>query len=325
MNAARRVGYQDTIANNADGAKDDAEYAAALGAVGQPGYQHVGRRADKVARDGEELDFGRGPPADAVDDGRQEGRVSVQHAVAPELAGTERPDLPVPESPHHVLPAELAAALRVAVLPLVPRLHQCLFLRGQKVRRRRVVGQGHQRDDAQHKGGDAFDDHDPSPAGQALDAVEMAQPEAQEAADGAGQGGRHEEVPDPQGQLVLGVEESQVDVHAGKETGLDGAEEEAAGHEGAVALDEAGAGGDDAPRGDDEGEPSAGGELLEDEVGGDLEEDVGDEEDGDGDLVLVALEVDVCLEVVEASITNVDACSILLSVQFESVNHFPKT
>lgn len=116
-----------------------------------------------------------------------------------------------------------------------------------------------------------------------------------------------EQIPNTQRELVLSVEEGEVDVQAGEEAGFYSAEEETACEECAVGINEAGERSDEAPCCGDEGDPAAGGEEFEDQVGGDLEEEVGDEEDGDGDLELLGGEVEVCLEVVEAGVANVDS------------------
>jgi len=92
----------------------------------------------------------------------------------------------------------------------------------------------------------------------------------QEAAAGACERGADEQVADAQGEFALGVEEGEVDGHAGEEATFDSAEEETAYDEAGVGLDDAGEGRDDAPGCGDEGDPAAGAELFEDEVGGEF-------------------------------------------------------
>lgn len=48
------------------------------------------------------------------------------------------------------------------------------------------------------------------------------------------------------------------------------------------------------------------GEEFENEVGGDFEEEVGDEENGDGNLELLGGEWEVFFEVVEVGVVDVD-------------------
>lgn len=56
-----------------------------------------------------------------------------------------------------------------------------------------------------------------------------------------------------------------------------------------------------------DGEPDARGQLLEEDVGGDLEEDVGDEEDGQDRVELGALELQVVDEVEGFGVADIDA------------------
>lgn len=135
----------------------------------------------------------------------------------------------------------------------------------------------------------------------------MADAIGQQAAQGTRDGGADEEIADAQGQLVLGVEKGQVDAQAGEQAGLDDAQQQPTGDEGAVGVHQSREGGDDAPCRDDEGDPPAGGEELQHEVGGHLEEEVCDEEDGHGDLELLGREVEVLLESVEPGVANVDS------------------
>jgi hypothetical protein len=145
----------------------------------------------------------------------------------------------------------------------------------------------------------------------ARDAVHMADCEGEEAAAGAGQRGADEEVPDTECELALRVEEGQVDGHAGEQAAFHGAQEEPAYHQPGEVLHDARQSGDDAPGHRDEGDPARGGELLEDQVGWQFAEDVGDEEDGDGDLELVAVEAEVGFQGVEPGIADVDSGDVL--------------
>ncbi|KAJ2956041.1 hypothetical protein NQ176_g11348 [Zarea fungicola] len=103
------------------------------------------------------------------------------------------------------------------------------------------------------------------------------------------------------------VEEGEIDVEAGKEPGFDDAEEETAGEQAGVGVDEAREGGDEAPGEGEGGDPAAWSKQFEDEIGGDLEEEIWDEEDGDSDLELSGGEVEVVFHVIEACVANVDA------------------
>ena len=87
---------------------------------------------------------------------------------------------------------------------------------------------------------------------------------------------------------MLGVEESEVGVQAWEEACFNCTEQQTANDQAAIALYQAGESGNDTPGNDNEGDVVARSELLQDQVGGDLEENVCDEKDGDADLELVA-------------------------------------
>ncbi|ODA76191.1 hypothetical protein RJ55_08475 [Drechmeria coniospora] len=329
MDGRGRVREQNGVAEGADGPEGDAEDAAPLQPVRGKGRRHVGGGAEEVARHREELDLGRRPLPQAVDDGGQKGgkawrvsasaptarpraagrehRLTVEHGVDAELGDAKGPDLPVDKGLAHVVAAKLLARLGVAVLPPAAALHQGLFVLGQEVGRRGVVGQRKVRHDAEDDARQALDDEDPAPAGEPPQAGHVADAVGEEAAQGAGDGGADEEVADAQRELVLGVEKGQVEGEAGEEAGLDDAEQKPAGDEAGVRLDEPGEGGDDAPGDGDEGDPAARGEALEDEVRRHLEGEVGDEEDRHGHLELRRRQAEVGLEPVQARVADVDA------------------
>lgn len=173
--------------------------------------------------------------------------------------------------------------------------HECLFILVQKVRRIRIIRQRKIRHNTQRKTRNALDNHDPPPARHAMQPIHMPNAIRQQSPQRTRNRRAHEQIAHTQRELMLGVEESQVDVQTGEEAGLDGAEEQTAREQRAVRVDEARQRGDEAPGRGDEGDPAAGREDLEDEVGGDLEEEVGDEEDGDGDLELLGREAEVFL------------------------------
>lgn len=220
---------------------------------------------------------------------------TVEHRVDAELRGAKGPNFPVLEGAQHVDLAKLTTRRRVSVIPLMSQLHECLFILIQKVRRIRIVGQRKIRHNTQRKARNALNNHDPPPARHAMQAIHMPNAIRQQTPQRTRNRGTHKQVPHTQRELMFRVEESQVDVETGEEAGLDGAEEQTAREQRAVRVDEARQRGDEAPGGGDEGDPAAGREDLEDEVGGNLEEEVGDEEDGDGDLELLRGEAEVFL------------------------------
>ncbi len=107
MRAGPNVGHEDGVADDGDGAENDAVQPAQLLAVREARDEQVRHRAEDVAGDGEGLDLGGAPVAKGLDDSGQEGRVAVQHGVGAELAEAEGVDLPVREGVADVATVEV--------------------------------------------------------------------------------------------------------------------------------------------------------------------------------------------------------------------------
>lgn len=75
------------------------------------------------------------------------------------------------------------------------------------------------------------------------------------------------------------VEHCQIDDHAAENPAFEQTQEQSAEDQPAVGLDEAHEGADEAPAGDQRREKYSRAQTLEEEVGGDVDEDVGDVED----------------------------------------------
>lgn len=119
----------------------------------------------------------------------------------------------------------------------------------------------------------------------------------------AGQG-RHDHVQrQAEGELGALVPAGEVVGNAGQHAGLEDAEEEADAADGGAGLAEGGGDGDDAEGEGGGGEEPAGADPLAEDGGGDLEEDVGDVEGGEDDVVVVAFEVEVLVEAGDSGVS----------------------
>ena len=106
---------------------------------------------------------------------------------------------------------------------------------------------------------------------------------------------------------MAAVPDAEAEEAAGEHGALKDAEEEARGQQAGVVLHQA-LGDADEPEADAaRAEPDARGEALEQHVGGDLEHDVGHEEDGQGRVVVEPGHAEVGLEPKGARVANVDA------------------
>ena len=119
---------------------------------------------------------------------------TVEHGVHAKLGDAKGPDFPVGKGAVHVLLVELLAGHGVSVLATAADLHESLLLPGEEVRRLGVVGQGKVSDDAQDHAGHSLDNHDPSPAAHALDAVHVADAIGEQPPQRTRDGGADEEI-----------------------------------------------------------------------------------------------------------------------------------
>jgi len=137
--------------------------------------------------------------------------------------------------------------------------------------------------------------------------VHLADGRGQQAAEGAGERGGREEEGEALLGLVAAVPAREQEEAAREHDRLEHAEEEAGGEQAGVVLHDALQGRDGAEADAADRQPDAGREVLEQDVGGDLAEDVGDEEDDQGRVVLRAVHVEVLLEAEGARVGDVDA------------------
>lgn len=107
------------------------------------------------------MHLGRGPRAQAADNGGQEGRVAIKHGVDSELAKREHPHLPVFESFDHVVLVQRITRARVSDLTTLSHYHQLSLFFRQIVCRLGAVGQPEINNKPENNAGQSFDDKDP--------------------------------------------------------------------------------------------------------------------------------------------------------------------
>lgn len=130
-------------------------------------------------------------------------------------------------------------------------------------------------------------DEDPLPATQSRDAVHLSNSDGQQARKSATERGTREVDCLPEHDLFRPVEEGKPEGDTRQDTCLCEAEEGSIDEEARLARDDALEGGDDAPSRQKAGKPDGRRHLLDEEVRGHLEDDVGHVEACDGDLVVV--------------------------------------
>lgn len=130
----------------------------------------------------------------------------------------------------------------------------------------------------------------PTEVGQLQDA------RGEQAPEGARQGGHDDVQGQAEGELAAAVPAGEVVGDAGHHAGLEDAEQEAHPHGLRLVRDEGGAERGDAEAEGDGGQEPAGADPFADDVGGDLEDDVADVEDGQDGVVVVSFQFEVRFE-----------------------------
>ena len=307
--AVLRRAEQDGVAGAGGDAAADGEHTPAGYAVRVKGHAAVGQGADGVAGDGQEVSVDAAV-AQRGDDGGQEDGVAVEHDGGAKLGDAEDNDLPVGAGGPYLVPLHAAVLVRVeaegAPVEAAADLDE-LFLLGAEPRGREgIIGQDKVGAQAEEDGGDALEDEDPAPGVVASGAIHEADAVGEQAAGEASDGGGGEHVEDADTQLGATIPKGQVEVDAGEEAGLEQAQQQAEADELALVVDEAGAHTDEAPGEGGGGDEVTGPHLLEEDVDGQLEDDIGDKEDGHAQLVVVAGHAQVLLHAVQARVANVD-------------------
>lgn len=111
-----------------------------------------------------------------------------------------------------------------------------------------------------------------------------------------------------------------------KETSLGETEKDSHNQQTGICRNGGGADGDNTPRDHDSRDPLARRKVLEEDVAGELHQDVGDEEEGHGDVVLLAGEVELGHDVVLggvivecACVAQVDSIEVVLGMSVDAI------
>jgi hypothetical protein len=193
-------------------------------------------------------------------------------------------------------------------------LHRRLLLRGEPLGVSGLAGQQRQHEDADQHSGNSFEQEHPLPAVKVADLVQRLQrPTRQRATDDAAHRDRGEEERGRAGPAGVGVPVRQVEDDAREEPGLGHTEQEPEQVELPRALCDHHQRRQDAPADHDPGDPHPGTEALQEQVAGNFEEEVADEEDACTKAVDGGRESEV-LAHLELSESDVDAIDVVEDV-----------
>lgn len=164
----------------------------------------------------------------------------------------------------------LLKPLPIGNLPRQPLRSKLTFLRSKERRSVQVASETEVRNNTTDDSQQALDDENPPPPLQTAARPDGRQAAGEQAAKGSRERGSSVEYTDAQGHLPARVQARQVQHHAREQAALGGTQDGADGDEGAVVAHEAQAHGHRAPGAGQGGQPDAGRQPLEDEVGGEL-------------------------------------------------------
>ncbi|KAI2283161.1 hypothetical protein LOZ03_006797 [Ophidiomyces ophidiicola] len=298
-------GEEHGVADHHERGGEDHEDVAAVEAPAEERDEDGEVGADDVGGYGLQLLLHDGVArVDGADDGGQEeGHALHGDVVEQEDEGGGEGD-GAEEALGHLGPVELVEHLGGAdAFGLDAGDGEVLLLGRQPAGGLGTVGPGDEADEREADGDDALDGEDHAPLAQAAEVGELEDAGGQQAAEGAGQRGHGDVEREAEGQLAAAVPARHVVGDAGEHAGLEDAEQEAHAAHGGLVLHEGGADGADAEAETDGGQIPAGADPLAQHVGGDLEEDVGDVEDAEHGIVVVAGHVQVFLQAGEARVS----------------------
>lgn len=212
------------------------------------------------------------------------------------------------DGPLDVRPGDLLVGLGT-VLPDQPLVGNHALPLGQELAGARRTGQPDRGEAANEHRDEALKEEDVAPGVDAhrghAPGGDAGQARGQQAAKGAGHGGRGDVDADAEEELLALVKGAQVKGHAGHGAALEDAEDGARDEQARVGGDEGGAEGDEAEADDEGGEVVARADALEDDVGGDFDEEVDDVEDGEGPVEAGPREVEVLGHALDAGVADV--------------------
>lgn len=299
-------GHEDSQTRNGNEDTDESIHEPMPARIASHGDDHTESKRGDPRRDRSQLGHGRTVSV-ALDDGGSEVGISVgrhNHAQVHEAA---EPDLVVLHDVQGVLEGEFLLRAAVARVRLQTGSDVGAFVFGEPFCLLGEGGEGEEEDDAHDTSQGAFEDEDPAPTEVTAHAAHLADGRGKQTTESAGQGSGGKE--ESESLLSLGtlIPHSQEVEAAGEHAALEDTQEEAGGDETAVVLHQTLHRGYETEADAADGQPYSRGEALEEKVGRDLEDDVGDEEDGQTGVVLVARETEILHEAVDLGVGDVDS------------------
>ena len=296
---------QDGKARDGHENTENGEGEPVLDPIGYDGDRHGEAKGGDPGENGAQLDLDRIRGVGADDGGREVG-VAVgrdNHAKVHEAA---EPDAVILHNVEGVLEGDgtLGSVVTLVGGQLGHEIGALILL--EEAGLFREGGEREPEDNGSQSGDDTLEDEDPSPAAVATHVVHLANAVRQQTAESSGKrGGREEERVALLG-LISPVPHAEEVEATGEHAALEETKQEASSEQTGIVLHQTLADGDDTEPKTADGQPNTRGELLHQDVGRNLEDDVRDEEDGQSRVVLNTSQVEIRLESESAGIADVD-------------------
>lgn len=290
--------------------------------IGEPGLAHTPDSSNNVNGDGEELGLGGGV-AEVLDNGGQEEGDGVKRTDDTPEESEMQPGLDILEGVPEVLGVHGIILGNGGGRGLTIKLDSVhdelsLFL-GQELGGLGVIVEGEVSNEANDDGGDTLKDENPSPALKASNTSHLGDSESKQTREGTSNRGGREEHSLSELKLSSAVPGGEIVSDTREKTSLEDTEQDSCGEKTSIVLNNTHKSHDQAPENHDGREPDRGSELLKQHVRGDFEGGVGEEEDGEGHVVLLSSKLKISRKALDVSVTNVT--SIEETQQVEKRQH----
>ena len=285
-------GEEDGESGDGDGDGDECEEEAVFREIRGKGNDHRERKRTRPWWNREELCSNGGIAESFYDGGSEEGVAVCGHDHT-EIHEAAYDDFVILEYAPDVSSGDFALFGGTALVNLEAGFDVFAFVGGEPFGVFREGGKDEEEADGDYAGENAFEDEDPAPAVVATDSLHFADDGGEEAAKGAGESGGAEEEGVATLRFGAFIPHSNEIKTSWKHSCFEDPKEETGSEEAVVVGYEALGDGDGAKHKHTPRKPDIGVEFLEEDVGGDFEDDVGDEEDGESGVVFDLFEVEI--------------------------------
>lgn len=298
-------GDEDAESDDGNANCKDGEAETMAGLVRDERNGHGKAESHSPRRNGVQLCLNR-TVAVSLDDTRREVGVAVSRHNKAKVHESSNDDLVVLEDVLDVLPGDAAITSSGTLVEPQTSSDVLLLVLAEPFGLLGEVGQQEPEEEADQDSSTALNDEDPPPAQVSAHTVQFTNGRSEKTAKCTSKSRTVEKERVPPLRLVSSVPHTNQVKRTRKHACLEHTQEEARGQQPRVVLHQTLQEGDQTEAEHVDGQPHGGLELLEQDVGGDLEEAVGHEEDDEGGVVFVVLKAELFGEVEDIGVGDVD-------------------